>query len=63
MSSVEGKELAAALGHLAERRNAILDEVAKAVVGQEEVLALMVAARRGGRQPAALTVPFERGKH
>ncbi len=44
MSSVEGRELAAELAQLAERRNAVLDEIAKAVVGQEEVLELMLAA-------------------
>jgi MoxR-like ATPase len=44
VSSVEGKELAAELARLAERRNAVLDEIAKAVVGQEEVLELMIAA-------------------
>ncbi len=44
MNSVEGKELAAELARLAESRNAVLDEIAKAVVGQESVLELMVAA-------------------
>jgi MoxR-like ATPase len=44
VSSAEGRELAADLARLAEQRNAVLDEVAKAVVGQEEALGLMVAA-------------------
>ena len=44
MSRVEGRELAAELARLSEQRNAVLDEVAKAVVGQEEVLELMLSA-------------------
>jgi MoxR-like ATPase len=44
VSSVEGRELAAGLARLSEQRNAILDEVSRAVVGQEQVLELMIAA-------------------
>jgi len=44
LNSVEGKELASELARLAEHRNAVLDEIARAVVGQEKVLELMVAA-------------------
>jgi MoxR-like ATPase len=44
MSQAEGRELAAGLERLAGQRNAVLDSMARTVIGQEPVLELMVAA-------------------